>query len=148
MKIFIDTEFNEWQGQLISMALVDEDGEEFYEVLECPNPGPWVAKHVMPILNKAPITKELFMWKLTNFLGQYKSIELYADWPDDIKYFCDTLITGPGEMVNLGYFTCVVDRQLSARGSKIPHNALEDARAIHESYLEKIIFENQKKENL
>lgn len=139
MKIFIDTEFNEFGGQLISMALVAEDGNEFYEVLPCDNPGDWVSKHVMPILNKEPISQHVFNIRLVNFLDQYDTIELYADWPDDIKYFCQAVITGPGEMINLPYFTCTVDRKLSARDSKIPHNALEDARAIYESYLEKII---------
>jgi len=38
MRIYIDTEFNEFQGALISMALVAADGEEFYEVLACENP--------------------------------------------------------------------------------------------------------------
>lgn len=139
MKMFIDTEFNEFGGDLISMALVAEDGNEFYEVLECSNPGSWVSKTVMPILNKDPISKQLFTIMLVNFLGQYDSIELYADWPDDIKYFCEAIITGPGEMINLSKFSAVVDRKLSARDSKIPHNALEDARAIHDSYIERIL---------
>lgn len=44
MRFFIDCEFNEFRGELISMALVAEDGREFYEVLPCPNPGAWVAQ--------------------------------------------------------------------------------------------------------
>ena len=63
-KIYIDTEFNEFKGDLISLALVAETGEEFYEVLECKNPGPWVAEHVMPILEKDPIDRALFQTEL------------------------------------------------------------------------------------
>ena len=51
MKFWIDTEFNEYLGDLISMALVSEDGHEWYEALPCANPGSWVAEHVMPIIN-------------------------------------------------------------------------------------------------
>ena len=32
MKLWIDTEFNEYRGALISMALVAEDGREWYGV--------------------------------------------------------------------------------------------------------------------
>ncbi len=37
MNIWIDCEFNEFGGDLISMALVADDGQEFYEVLELEN---------------------------------------------------------------------------------------------------------------
>jgi hypothetical protein len=67
MRIWIDTEFNEFKGDLISMALVAEDGREWYQVTYCVYPGAWVAQHVMPILNKEPIERTLmqrtlFIW--------------------------------------------------------------------------------------
>ncbi len=37
MNLFLDCEFNGFGGELISMALVDEHGLFFYEVLECPH---------------------------------------------------------------------------------------------------------------
>ena len=55
MILFIDCEFNEFKGELISMALVSEDGKEFYEVLPCKNPGDWVKENVLPILNKSSV---------------------------------------------------------------------------------------------
>ena len=61
--LYIDCEFNEFGGQLISMALVTGTGFEFYEVLDCPNPGPWVKDNVIPILGKEPISKEEFQDK-------------------------------------------------------------------------------------
>ena len=35
MRYFLDTEFNGFAGALLSIALVPEEGEEFYAVLEC-----------------------------------------------------------------------------------------------------------------
>jgi hypothetical protein len=39
MKLWIDTEFNEYRGELISLALVAEDGREWYGVRYCDAPG-------------------------------------------------------------------------------------------------------------
>lgn len=136
MNIYIDCEFNEFKGDLISMALVAEDGSEFYEVLECANPGPWVAQNVIPILNKEPVPDYIFKMKLLGFLNWFDSIHLVADWPEDIKHFCEQVITGPGEMMNIPSFTCEIRRDLSTKNSKILHNALEDARALYESDIE------------
>lgn len=137
--IFIDCEFNGWNGDLISMALVDEDGNEFYEVLDLENDWEyerWVFDNVVPILNKDPIPKEEFQRRLWWFINQHQEIHLVADWPDDIKYFCQSLITAPGHCINtpkLG-LTMEINRNLSTERSKVLHNALEDARAIKESY--------------
>ena len=54
MKLWIDTEFNEYKGALISLALVAEDGREWYGVRYCDDPGWWVNEHVMPYLVDAP----------------------------------------------------------------------------------------------
>jgi hypothetical protein len=138
MKVFIDCEFNEFGGDLISMALVADDGAEFYEVLNLENDyayGNWVDKNVVPYLNKEPITKELFQQKLWHFINQWQEVELIADWPDDIKYFCMSLITGPGICIGTPQkFTMQIDRELTTESSKVLHNALEDARAIRRSW--------------
>jgi len=137
-KLFNDCEFNEFGGDLISMALVAENGQEFYEVLNLENNynyGPWVSKNVVPILNKDPIIKDLFTNRLWHFLNQWKEVHIIADWPDDIKYFCMSLVTGPGRAINTPpKMTMQIDRELSAETSAIPHNALEDARAIKRSW--------------
>jgi hypothetical protein len=52
VKLWIDTEFNEYRGALISLALVAEDGREWYGVRYCDDPGWWVGEHVMPHLNQ------------------------------------------------------------------------------------------------
>jgi len=136
VRIYIDTEFNEFKGELISMALVAEDGSEFYEVLECTNPKSWVAQNVMPILNKDPIPDHIFRMKLFGFLNEFTSLHLIADWPEDIAHFCAAIITGPGIMLNIPNFTCEVRRDLSAVNSKLLHNALADARALWEDDIE------------
>ena len=136
-RVYIDTEFNGFNGRLISMALVAEDGNEFYEVLECHNPVEWVAINVMPFLGKAAIDAPLFQTKLQQFLFQYKEIHLIADWPEDIKHFCSALITGPGNCLNHPPITMEIRRDLSSKDSKVPHNALYDARAIADEDLSK-----------
>ena len=133
--LYIDTEFNEFQGELISMALVTGTGFEFYEVLECPNPGPWVKENVIPILGKEPIGKSEFQHKLFIFLKHFGKITIIADWPDDIKYFCESLITGPGMAIGHPPITFILDRSLSSGDSKVLHNALYDARAIAEQHI-------------
>lgn len=129
-RLFIDCEFNEFKGDLISMAIVAEDGREFYEVTHCDQPGAWVAQHVMPILNKAPISMRELQAQLFLFLAQFEAIHVVADWPEDIKHFCDALITGPGMRMDTPPLTMEVRRDLDSELSAVPHNALDDARAV------------------
>ena len=138
MNLWIDTEFTTFQGKLISMALVDENDNRFYEVLEYDESEchPWVIENVIPILVKEPINKEQFEQRLWNYLSKYNEIHVIADWPDDIKYFCEVLHTSPGEMMNTpSTFTMEVCRRLPPHQSVLPHNALEDAIAIKGAYL-------------
>lgn len=138
MNIFIDCEFNGFGGDLISMALVAADGQEFYEVLSLEKDWEyqrWVADNVMPHLHKDPVNKQVFQAKLWKFINQYKEVHLIADWPDDIKYFCMSLITGPGVCINTpSKLTMEINRELSSNASTILHNALEDARAIKQNW--------------
>jgi hypothetical protein len=135
MKLYLDCEFNEFRGELISMALVAHDGREFYEVLPCESPGAWVEEHVMPILGKAPISIENFQSSLQQFLIQFDAVHIVADWPEDIQHFCNSLITGPGIRLNTPPLTMEVVR--IAAPSDQPHNALADARGI-ERYMWKM----------
>lgn len=126
---YIDCEFDGFNGPLLSMALVGDD--EFYEVLEHgPIQDKWVDLHVVPFLNKAPISKHDFQLLLSRFINGKGELTIIADWPDDISYFCKSLITAPGMAINTPNIKFVLDRSLSSGESKIPHNALEDARAI------------------
>ena len=74
MYLFLDCEFNGWHdqgtGELISLGLVSGDGKyEFYEVVGCKNPSPFVEQHVLPILGQSAIP----MWELVNKLCRANS---------------------------------------------------------------------------
>jgi len=129
MKIWIDCEFNEFKGELISMALIDEDGREFYLSVGCDKPGAWVAQHVMPIIGIKPVEMDVFQATLFLWLSRYKAIHVIADWPEDIAHFCSALIIGPGYRLDTPPLTMEIRRDLDAV-SAIPHNALEDVRAM------------------
>jgi hypothetical protein len=49
VRYFLDTEFNGFGGGLLSLALVPEDGTEFYATLACDEDMlPWVERNVVP----------------------------------------------------------------------------------------------------
>ena len=133
MRLWIDTEFNEFRGALISMALVADDGREWYEALPCEQPRPWVAQNVMPFVGKEPLRNGIELaLSLCFWLRQFDSVHIVADWPEDIAHFCNALIVAPGQRVDTPPLTFEVRRDLpnTADISKIPHNALEDARSL------------------
>ncbi len=138
MKLFLDTEFNEFGGELISMALVpeDENAPVFYKELNIIEPyGAWVKEHVVPHLNLAPINTLEFQYELEKYLRQFESITIIADWPDDIRYFCQALMTAPGYMLTTpNVITFQMIRGLDYV-SAIPHHALHDAIGMRNTYL-------------
>lgn len=136
MNIFIDCEWNDsgnGVNNLLSMALCAEDGREFYEVLPWQHLhiNGWVMENVIPILNKECVSKRKFQELLRDFLKPYVRTHIVADWPEDIAQFCNVLITGPGERLATPQLTFqIVSVFGPGAESKIPHNALEDARGI------------------
>jgi hypothetical protein len=136
MKFWIDCEWNGFKGELISMALVGEDGSEWYEVLKCPNPSTWVAKHVMSVTHKSSVSKSRMQVSLSKYLAKYPIVHIIADWPEDVERFCALLITGPGEMLSLSQsrLSFEINRDLDSNDSKIPHQALADARSMKLKY--------------
>ena len=135
MKVFIDGEWNSYGGELISLALVSEDGRTFYEVLGCDNPDQWVAENVMPKLEKEPIPFVIFQLELAKYLMQFEfdSVHVIADWPEDIMWFCKVLIVGPGIRLDTPPLTMEVLRVDTV--SSNPHNALADAMALRDWYV-------------
>jgi MFS family permease len=114
---------------LLGYFIRDADTKPFYEVLHCKNPGDWVAQHVMPILNKPAISIAVFQRLLAGFLSKYNAVHIIADWPDDIRYFCQAIITGPGTCIPTPAISFEIRRDIDA-GSELPHNALADAYGI------------------
>lgn len=138
MRLFLDTEFNGFGGKLISMALVPENNtvREFYKELEMHDQlEPWVKENVVPHLITVPSTHNEFQQALAQYLWEVGDCTIIADWPDDIRYFCESLITGPGMMINFMH-NIKFELDLGIEYvSLVPHNALHDARGIKEFYL-------------
>jgi hypothetical protein len=146
VRYFLDTEFNGFGGALLALALVPEDGAEFYVTLECADPiEPWVGQNVAPFLDMVPVGlqgprlgRKAAAEALAEYLAMDPAPEILADWPDDITYFCSLLLTGPGLMVPVPPLTLRLTPLpgfSTANNSAVPHNALHDARALREHVL-------------
>ena len=146
MRYFLDTEFNGFGGTLLSLALVPEDGEEFYVTLDCEATLlPWVEQNVEPFLDHVPVglvSPRLSRRDAAIALSHYLAIDpqpvILADWPEDISQFCNLLMTGPGEMVPVPATTfqlVPLGGFSTAANSAVPHNALHDARALKDHIL-------------
>ncbi|BAV65741.1 3'-5' exoribonuclease [Sphingobium cloacae] len=141
MRYFLDTEFNGFGGELISLALVPEYGDQdFYVSLPLPDRvHSWVERNVIPYLRSVPpgvdhvLGREEAARHIEAYLANDPDPVIVADWPDDLGYFCHLLVTGPGEMITIGGLRLEL---LNCAGfsasanSRTPHNALHDARAL------------------
>lgn len=146
MRYFLDTEFNGFGGALLSLALVPEDGGEFYVILECDDPlHPWVERNVMPFLDHVPVGlhsprlgRRQAAEALSSYLLMDPEPEILADWPEDIAQFCSLILTGPAEIVAvppLRFRFLPLGGFSTAANSAVPHNALHDARALRDHVL-------------
>lgn len=133
--LYLDTEFNGFQGKLMSMALVPSNTEdfEFYKELQLNDQlDPWVRENVVPHMFLDPCTYKDFQNHLAKYLREVGECKIVADWPDDIRYFCEALIVGPGQSLPLlSKITFQLDFSIRYN-SEVPHNALYDARAIRD----------------
>ncbi|WP_106640499.1 3'-5' exoribonuclease [Allosphingosinicella vermicomposti] len=148
MRYFLDTEYNGTGGELISLALVPEDGgEELYLVLPLPETvHEWVQKNVVPYLDMIPAdfpggrtSRESAPHEVARYLSHDHDTLIVADWPEDIALFCQLLVTGPGDIADVYRLKFELLRTpgfSTARNSKVPHNALHDARALRDFVLE------------
>lgn len=144
MRYFLDCEYNGFGGDLLSLALVPEDGsEELYLTFDLAGPpDPWVERNVLPFmaqvpdhLNLPPTGREQAAHVVAMYLDGDLEPEILADWPTDIELLCGLLSFAPGRTValpetrfrllNVGGFS-------PAENSAVPHNALHDARALRD----------------
>lgn len=141
LRYFLDTEYNGWGGALISLALVTEHGEELYLVLDLAEPpDPWVERNVLPYLSAVPeslrsppLSRADAAAAVAFFLAGDPEPLILADWPEDIAQFSMLLVTGPGLMAAvppLRFQLLSLPGFSTAENSKVPHNALHDARAL------------------
>ena len=159
MRYFLDTEYNGWGGALLSLALVPEDGgQELYITLNYSEPlERWVELNVVPYLDSVPemlvsprlsrpdAARELSAWLMREHEAQSMAhypdnveILILADWPEDISQICGLLTIGPGSMVDvppLKFELVQLPGFSTAANSKVPHNALHDARALRDHIL-------------
>ena len=147
MRYFLDTEFNGFGGDLLSLALVPEHGaDEFYVTLKCDAAVvPWVEQNVVPFLDHVPaalqsprLSRRDAAISVSHYLAMDPEPLIVADWPEDISQFCNLLMTGPGEMVPvpaLAFQLQPLPGYSTAANSAVPHNALHDARALRDHIL-------------
>jgi hypothetical protein len=146
VRYFLDTEYNGWGGALLSLALVPDDGEELYLTLDwdCALEE-WVARNVVPYLDSVPeylVSPRLSRLDAARTLSHYLAGDpqplIVADWPEDIAQLSMLLLTGPGTMVEvppLAFRFVELSGFSTAANSKVPHNALHDARALRDHVL-------------
>jgi hypothetical protein len=143
VRYFLDTEYNGVGGALISLALVPDDGEELYLTLQTDEPIlDWVERHVIPYLDSVPeqlscprLSRNDAAHELERYLRHDDQPLIVADWPEDVSQFCELMITGPGQMVdirNVTFQLMPLSNFSTAANSKVPHNALHDARSLRD----------------
>jgi hypothetical protein len=146
MRYFLDTEFNGFGGDLLSLALAPEDGDQDYYVV-IPHDGPWhpwVEKHVVPYLDSVPPTllntldRTAAAFDVAAYLARDPDPVIIADWPEDIALFCRLMLVGETAIVDVERLRFEFRRTpgfSTARNSRVPHNALHDARALRDHLL-------------
>lgn len=142
MIYWLDTEFSNWGGHVLSLALVAQDGRELYLALPDQDidlgVSDFVRKNVLPHVetaNAMPTRAPRQDWPglIKNFLSMDSAVVIYADWPDDIRIFCECLITGPGTMVQISdllFRYKRVEGGVPTLPGETAHNALSDARSF------------------
>ncbi|KAB7647802.1 hypothetical protein [Polymorphobacter fuscus] len=135
MRFFLDTEFNGFCGDLVSIALVPEDPGRpaFYEAIICDRPEPWVAAHVIPVLGTIQQPRPVVAEALADYLAAAGAPVIVADWPEDVAHLARLLIIGPGRMLavpKLVFELADVPGFDASAESAVPHNACADARAL------------------
>lgn len=141
MNYYLDTEFNGFGGALMSLALVREDGESLYMVFPKPyRPDDWVLANVTPLLHDVPesvwvaeVPTEAAPALIWRFLYGDADPVIHTDWPDDVRYFCQAVIVGPGQMApipSLKFQVHRVDAYPTDLPGAVQHNAWWDAMAL------------------
>ena len=149
-RFYFDTEFYGFGGEILSLALVHEDGDSLYLVLpdaDLPKrDNHWVEENVLPILLDVPghviVTRRpLSQWGdlIAEFLypngEEQRRCQVICDWPDDIRYLLNLMITGEHKAVTMGLQTdFTVLRHIDVYPCDLEgvkrHNAWWDAMAL------------------
>lgn len=144
LNFFADCEFEESTNQLISLAIVSEDGKhEFYEVLKLDKPikDSWIKENVISVLQKEPISLVDFQNKLEVFCSKFAGMNIIVNHPNDVIFFNLAIRKEKGEWIKIQPLTFEIDDDLSSRGATVIHNALSDTRAMRVDWFRKNSFE-------
>lgn len=141
MKYYLDTEFNGFGGELLSIALVPADPNKrpFYKEIDRSSVVflPWVVNNVKFDMRSVQVTEVEAARSLANYLKNDSEPHVIADWPEDIFHLNRILLVGPGAMVNIRSLTSQffrVRNWSTAEHSKVPHHALYDAMALRDYF--------------
>jgi hypothetical protein len=141
LRYYLDTEFNGFGGALISLALVREDGESLYLIYAAEETLiPWVRRNVMPRLDSVPpgviaqhVDQSSGARAIAAFLAADPEPRVIADWPDDVRLFCQAVILRPGVTVvtdRLSFDILRVEPYPTDMDGVVEHNAWWDAMAL------------------
>ena len=129
MTLYLDCEFSNFHGNLISLALASTTGKHWYRVLPLPtDTNPWVMEHVVPFLNQEPDEPTFFRHSLWEYLRTHRDEEIIADWPEDFAHLMRQLCEPNGMAPALQLEMRLI--QSGELKPDIPHNALSDAIAL------------------
>jgi len=161
--VFMDGEFASLHPNgidLLSLALIKENGEELYLELECKAEiSPWVSLNVIPHLTEEKVSLEEAKEKIREFIGDEKPVLVayvnQFDWMGLCRLFG---ANSPEEMSELPFHRIPVDfasilfaknkqvvslvaaaRKYDIKVSGVQHHALHDARllkAVYEKVME------------
>lgn len=144
MRYYLDTEFNGYGGELISLALAREDAASIYCVSRVTGEpyDPWVLKNVAPLIGDVPSwidweeeTPESMAYHIAEFLQGDPNPIIVCDWPADIRYFCGVIEFPGGNMAPIPGLTVEmhrVDAYPTTLKGAVQHNAWWDAMALRE----------------
>lgn len=142
MRVYLDTEFADWDDpdtDLISIALVSEDGDEFYA--ECTDFDRhkctrFVEKNVLPLLGAPGVLclgKDALKQAVLDWLAQIPKPEIAVDYDGDWALLERLLASDTPANISVTNITKLLNKQkLDAYYSihHVPrHHALHDARA-------------------
>lgn len=145
---YLDCEFDGHKGNLLSLALVREDGYSLYLVVNTWASDPWVLKHVLPIMDchSAHVYNKVkpndVGAAIRAWLDPVNNFCVVADSPVDIARFCAALSTdSDGGWCSVNYETITFEvRNVSCyptvlKGA-VQHNAWWDACALRAVFCE------------
>lgn len=132
--LYLDTEYNGFNGELISLALISPEGHHFYEAKTFKSKmvtNLWVEKNVLPVLRTAKLTPAMFKARFQEFIRRFQNPKIICDWHEDAVHFC-SLLSGEeyGSSLDFACEIMILKTPPNAYVSAIPHNALADAQAL------------------